>query len=223
MKKTENAAFRSMVCTAIVLSMLVLLSAPQAGHASPSRNSRFSEESYRISRTIARDLNLRPVQQKKVMYILEKERRSTENSRVQLERMLKRIEINNFRIPDRIKDRIEKVTSDLLYSNYKTRNNIYSILGRQQKKTFSVKMRNSFDTEKYSPSSREMKKYMSRNKDHIERFRNSDKAIKAMIVKDNFSLDRAKKRCGTQARILVHMMINTRNTRFLEHYVDNIW
>lgn len=223
MKKTENAAFRSMVFSAIVLSMLVLLSAPQRGHASPSRNSRFSDESYRISRTIARDLNLRPVQQKKVMYILEKERRSTENSRVQLETMLKRIEINNFRIPDRMKDRIEKLTSDLIYSNYRTRNNIYSILGRQQKKIFSVKMRNSFDTEKYSRSFREMKKYMSRNKDRIERFRNSDKAVMAMIVKENFSLDRAKNRCDIQARILVHMMIKTRNTRFLEHYVNNIW
>ncbi len=223
MKKTENAAFRSMAFTAIVLSMLVLLSAPQAGHASPSRNSRFSGESYRISRTIARDLNLRPVQQKKVMYILEKEGRSTENSRVQLDRMLKRIESNNFRIPDRMKYRIEKVTSYLIYSNYKTRDNIYSLLGRQQKKSFFLKMRNSFDTEKYLRSSREMKKYMNHNKDRIEKFRNSDKAIKAMIIKDNFSLDRAKKRCDTQARILVHMMINTRNTRFLEHYVNYIW
>ncbi len=223
MKKTENAAFRSMVFSAIVLSMLVLLSAPQAGYASPSRNSWYSGESYRISRTIARDLNLRPAQQKKVIYIVEKERRSTEKSRDQLERVLKVIESNNFRIPDRMKDRIEKLTSNLIYSNYRIRNNIYSILGRQQKKIFSVKMRNSFDTEKYSRSSREMKKYMSRNRDRIERFRNSDKAVKAMIVKDNFSLERTKNRCDIQARILIHMMLKTRNTRFFEHYVDNIW
>ncbi len=223
MEKTENAAFRSMVFSAIVLSMLVILSAPQMGHASPSRNSSFSDESYRTSRAIAKDLNLRPVQQKKVMYILEKERQSTQNSRVRLERILERIKRNHFKVSDNLNGRMNKVISDLIYSNYRIRNNIYSILGRQQKKIFAVKMRNSFDTEKYFRSSREMKKYMVQNPKRIKRLRNSDKALKLMIVNRNFSSSRAKQGCDTQARILVNMMINTRSTRFLEHYVNNIW
>lgn len=223
MKKRDNRILSHILMTVIVLSLVTLLSTPQAGQASSSNAFRHNSDSYRTCSKITKDLNLRPFQQRKVMYILENERRSSEKSREQMERMLNRVKRNNFRVSDKLKGRMNRVASDLIYSKYRTMNHIYGLLGRDQKKRFSARTSRSFDIRKYSKSSTKMRKYLRQNPKRIERLRNSDQALRSMILNRNFSSARANKRCDTQARILVHMMIKTRNIRLLEHYVNNIW